>query len=282
MINALPRIAIAVNDFDAALRYFGDSLGMPIVDLSASTAPDLGASVALCVPEGGSNIEIMSPAAPDMALAQALQRFLDQRGEGLYALMLEAPVPDTEAEEIVERGLSVLPLMPGAAGRDIHPRSTHGVLIRVYPDNSVGRIDPEGGKAPGLSGIEKVIIATDDAEKAADAYIRGLGLGSIEADDTAVSDDAERGVVSVRVRAPKGGVIELVSVSDSSRPFAAEIERFLTTGGKGMFALVLRAADRAATRSVLADRGVELELFDPLDEDSALITNVFGTRLMIE
>ena len=45
--------------------------------------------------------------------------------------MLEAPVPDEEAEVLLENGLGVLPLMQGAGGRDIHPKSTHGVLIRV-------------------------------------------------------------------------------------------------------------------------------------------------------
>ena len=137
VITAMPRIAIAMHDFDAAVRMFGDVFGMPVLDFSDRTVPSLGAHVAMCIPEGGSNIELMSPADPDKPLSQALQKFLDRRGDGLYALMLEAPDPDAEADTLAERGLDVLPLMVGAAGRDVHPRSTHGVLIRVYPDNSV-------------------------------------------------------------------------------------------------------------------------------------------------
>ena len=118
MITAMPRIAIAMHDFDAAVRIFGDVFGMPVLDLSDRTAPSLGAHVAMCTPEGGSNIELMSPADPDKALSQALQKFLDRRGDGLYALMLEAPDPDVEAAALSERGLDVLPLMVGAAGRE--------------------------------------------------------------------------------------------------------------------------------------------------------------------
>ena len=91
MITAMPRIAIAVKDWAETLATFHDKLGMPIVDISESTIESLGAHVAMCVPQGGSNIELMSPSDPASPLSQSLQKFLDRRGEGLFALMLEAP-----------------------------------------------------------------------------------------------------------------------------------------------------------------------------------------------
>ena len=63
---------------------------MPVVDFSDRTVPDLGAHVGMCVPLGGSNIELMGPSDPDKPLSEAVQKFLDRRGDGLYALMLEA------------------------------------------------------------------------------------------------------------------------------------------------------------------------------------------------
>jgi len=136
VITGMPRIAIAVRDIDKAIATFRDALDMPVIDISATSVPRLGARLAMCVPVGGSNIELMSPAAASEPLSESLRRFLDRRGEGLFALMLEAPVPDEEAVSLASRGLRVLPLMAGAGGRDIHPASTHGVLIRVYPVNS--------------------------------------------------------------------------------------------------------------------------------------------------
>ena len=136
MITGMPRIALAVSDFAAAVAMFRGDLGMPVLDVSRASVPSLGARIAMCMPEGGSHIELMSPADPEAPLSQSLRRFLDRQGEGPFAVMLEAPDPDAEAEELSRRGLRVLPPMKGAAGRDLHPSSTHGVLIRVYPVDS--------------------------------------------------------------------------------------------------------------------------------------------------
>jgi catechol 2,3-dioxygenase-like lactoylglutathione lyase family enzyme len=253
VITALPRIAIAVYDFDGAVTTFRDVFGLPVVDFSARTAPALGAHVAMCAPQGGSNIELMSPADPGKPLSQALQKFLDRRGEGPYALMLEAPDPDAEAVALAERGLDVMPLMPGAGGRDVHPRSTHGVLVRVYPNNSA-QVTATESQAPGLSGIMKAIIATADASLAADVYGRGFGLHA-----GPVVIDEQRGVRYVHCRAPKGGVIELVSANNPDTPFAEAILRHLKDGNGGLYALVLQCADPQAGVALLEPRGVAAE-----------------------
>ena len=83
MITGMPRIAIAVNDFSKTVATFREQLGMPVVDISETTVQSLGAKLAMCVPEGGSNIELMSPADPEAPLSQSLQRFLDHRGVSL-------------------------------------------------------------------------------------------------------------------------------------------------------------------------------------------------------
>ena len=267
----MPRIAIAVHDFEATMTAFREQFGMPVLDFSSETVPDLGAHVGMCMPEGGSNIEIMAPSVPEAPLSQSLQKFLDRRGEGFYALMLEAPVPDDEAEELSARGVDVLPLMAGAGGRDIHPRSTHGVLIRVYPNDSVPNPGGLQSTAPELSGINKVIIATTDAEQAVDAYRVGLGLeaGSVDKDE-------ERGVLTAICQAPKGGIIELVSALDTSRPFAHDIERFVDDKGQGMYALVLHADNPQTALSTLQDRGVTT------GGTAGNEASIFGARFIIE
>ncbi len=251
MITALPRIAIAMNDFEGALDTFGRQLGMPVVDHSHHTVPALGAHVAMCAPAVGSNIELMSPSDPDAPLSQALQAFLNRRGDGLYALMLEAPVPDEEAVGLAARGLDVMPLMPGAHGRDVHPRSTHGVLIRVYPNDSAPPPPGLVSEAPNLTGITRAVVGVTDASLAATAYGHGFGLPV-----GPVVNDPERGVDAVVVTPPKGGVIELVSVADTTRPFARDIQSFLKERNHGLFALVLEADDPAAATATLRERGV--------------------------
>ena len=270
MITAIPRIAIAVRNFGVAVATFRDVFGMPVVDHSDRTVPSLGAHVGMCVPEGGSNIELMAPADATKPLSQALQKFLDRRDEGPYALMLEAPDPDAEAVLLAERGLDVLPLMAGAGGRDVHPHSTHGVLVRVYPDDSAPAGDARHSRPPGLSGIVKVIVATADASLATTAYGQGFGL-----DVGPVIDDEERGVRCVECYPPKGGMIELVSAVDTSRPFASAIQRFVKDENGGMYALVLSADDPERAAAHLADHGVTTRDGTPPE------ATTFGARFLI-
>jgi hypothetical protein len=160
--------------------------------------------------------------------------------------------------------------MPGAGGRDIHPRSTHGVLIRVYPNDSAVTGHHESAP-PHLSGIVKVIVATADASLAANVY-EGLGL-----EVGPVTHDEARGIAAVRCTAPKGGAIELVSAVDLDNPFAQEIERWVKEHNGGMYALVLDADDPLAAVASLHERGVATS--DVAGRTAAV---VFGTRLFIE
>jgi hypothetical protein len=203
---------------------------------------------------GGSNIELMAPGDLSLPLSQSLQGFLDRRGEGLFALMLEAAVPDEEAELLSERGLQVLPTMADAFGRDIHPSSTHGVLIRVYPVDSFEGHYPEPYDDPnptGLTGINRVIIAVKDIDTASDTY--GVKLGMPVSEPVS---DADRGVLSVICTPPTGGVIELVSPEDTKKAFAAAIDQFIATRREGMYAVILGTDNLQRTLDTLATRGM--------------------------
>jgi methylmalonyl-CoA/ethylmalonyl-CoA epimerase len=291
MITAMPRIAIAIHDFPKCLATFRDVLGMPVVDVSENSVASLGVNVAMCVPEGGSNIEIMSPADPNAPLSHSLHKFLARRGEGLFALMLEAPDPNTEAKILLDRGLNVLPLMAGAGGRDVHPNSTHGVLVRVYPVNSFrGRApdptDPmdsgtdhgQNTDSPGLSGIARVIIAVHDLDQAVAVYRNKFALDVAEP-----TVDAGRGVRSAICTPPSGGVIELVSVYNRNRPFAESVAEFLNNSPEGMYALVLQSRDLQASARSLAARGVEVRnAADSPDRLEIEQAATFGARIWIE
>lgn len=246
MITAMPRIAIATPDFEASVQTFRSDFGMPVVDLSPGSVASLGAKLAMCVPQGGSNIELMAPANPDAPLSQSLSRFLERRGEGLFALMLEAPDPDAEAAGLIERGLNVLPLMAGASGRDVHPSSTHGVLIRVYPERSfAGETSPS---STGLSGIMRVIVAARDLKSARKAYGTGFGLPC-----EAERDDGARGVRGFLCRPPVGGVIEFVTPTNAERPFAREVASFLESR-EGLYALTLHGDEERPPISAFGAR----------------------------
>lgn len=246
MITGMPRIAIAVRDMDAAIATFRDGFAMPVSEV-AGAVESLGVRIAMCAPGDGSNVELMSPADPDAPLNASLQQFIDRRGEGLFALMLEAPDPDAEADDLLARGLGVLPLMPGAGGRDVHPRSTHGVLIRVYPTPSA---DGAPRAAELVTGITRVTIAVHDFDHAVAVYRDQFAMALEE-----LPPDGPRGVRAARCRPGSGGVIELVSPLDEARPFASRIRDFLVQR-EGMFEIVLQSDDLTALEARLRDRGV--------------------------
>jgi methylmalonyl-CoA/ethylmalonyl-CoA epimerase len=272
MITGMPRIAIAIRDMDKALCLFRDTFGMPVAEVPGA-ATSLGVRIAMCAPEGGSNVELMSPADPNAPLNHSLQGFLDRRGEGLFALMLEAPDPNAEGDILAGRGLNVLPLMPGAGGRDVHPKSTHGVLIRVYPT----RKPRQTGPAP-VSGIVRVIIAVRDFDDATRVYRDQFAM-RLEA----APPDAERGVRAAWCHPGTGGVIELVSPTDTSRPFARSIAGALDQRGEGMYALVHQADDPAALAETLRSKGVQVQsAADCANVQEVQPGSTFGALLRIE
>ena len=227
----------------------------------------------MCVPVGGSNIELMCPAVPETPLSRSLQRFLDRRGQGLFALMLEAAVPDDEAEILIDKGLNVLPVMHGAGGRDVHPKSTHGVLIRVYPIKSFDEQLAETEQSLNLSGVVRVMIAVNDIDRAISVYGEGLGLPV----DPVISD-SNQGVITALCHPPTGGVIQLIAANDSSKPLAKCVAAHVQAKGEGMYALVLQAPDVDSTVAGLQSRGLNIQA----GADGVMEAEVHGTRIRVE
>ncbi len=257
MITAMPRIAIAVRDMDRALETFRDGLGMPVHEFEW-VRKALGIRMSLCVPPGGSHIELMSPADPARAHGASLIRFLERRGEGLFALMLYAPDPNAEAEALARRGLEVMPLMQDAGGRDIHPKNTHGVLIRIFPSAMEADLERELEQGLGraresrahLSGIARVILAVRDLDDAVAVYRDRLGIptrmGSMDSARVAVCQP------------PSGGTIELaLPIDDGGSPWQG-LAAFVRERGEGMYALVLESPDPEATATVLRAKGIDV------------------------
>ncbi len=57
MITGMPRIAIASPDLPKMIATFSEKMGLPVVELKDLPMDTFGASLGMCVPKGGSNIE---------------------------------------------------------------------------------------------------------------------------------------------------------------------------------------------------------------------------------
>ncbi len=154
-------------------------------------------------------------------------------------------------------------------------------MIRVYPTNSFTATSPRPvseQNSPGLTGIQRVIIAVRDLGLARASYGEKFALEISEP-----AADAERGVRYVICTPPSGGVIELVEVDKDNTPFARSIKNFLTKNNEGMYALILRSDNLQKTEKALAARGISVSTVEGLEKVLEIDRDAtFGARFWIE
>src|ERR671925_119227 len=77
MFEGVDHIGVAVDDLDAALKLYGELLGMPVEH--RETVAEQGVEAVL-LGVGDSHVELLSPLGPDTAVG----KFIAKRGPGLH------------------------------------------------------------------------------------------------------------------------------------------------------------------------------------------------------
>ena len=128
MISKIHHIAIAVRSLDEALRFYRDTLGLPVH--KQAVVEEQGVKAALLT-IGESEIELLEPLGPETAVG----RFVERRGEGLHHVCFQTDDIDQELDGLKARGTELIDQQPrmGLAGRIcfLHPRATKGVLVEL-------------------------------------------------------------------------------------------------------------------------------------------------------
>lgn len=110
MITGMPRIAIAANEFDKLVATFREKFGVPVIDMSETSVDSLGADLS-------------------KAFANSIQSYLETRGEGMYALVLQTPDLDDTVSVLSERGLN--PSRVSQDAIEVSPAQAFGARIRI-------------------------------------------------------------------------------------------------------------------------------------------------------
>ena len=129
MLSTIDHVGVAVEDIDAALALYRDTLGMPLVH--RETVSQQGVDAAL-LDVGHSHIELLQPLDPDTAVG----KFLARRGPGLHHVAYRVADIAEALNTLSAAGLRLIDERPrtgirGSQVAFIHPSSTGGVLTEI-------------------------------------------------------------------------------------------------------------------------------------------------------
>jgi methylmalonyl-CoA epimerase len=127
-LGRIHHVALLVKDVEAGLRFYRDTLGLPVADLQVM--PDDGVTIAF-LPVGESRVELVQPTAPGTGVA----RYLESHGEGFHHVCFEVGNLSETLMRLAIEGVELLDSAPrrGAEGpvAFLHPRSCRGVLVEL-------------------------------------------------------------------------------------------------------------------------------------------------------
>jgi methylmalonyl-CoA epimerase len=129
MLSAVDHVGVAVDDLEAALALYRDTLGMPLVH--RETVAEQGVEAAL-LDVGESHIELLAPLGPETAVG----KFLARKGPGLHHVAYRVASVDEALAALAKAGMRLIDERPrtgirGSRVAFVHPSSTGGVLTEI-------------------------------------------------------------------------------------------------------------------------------------------------------
>lgn len=133
----IAHIGIAVKNIEATLPFYKDSLGIQPEGIEEVKSE--GVKVAF-LKVGDLDIELLEP----LSQSSPIQRFLEQRGEGIHHLALEVDHIQEQLHHLKTNGIRLINEEPKqGAGQSqiafIHPQSAHGVLFELCQYTEKGK-----------------------------------------------------------------------------------------------------------------------------------------------
>lgn len=129
MITGLDHIAIAVPDFEKAIKRFMEDFGL---SFDGSEDVESAKTSTAFFPVDAASIELVHPFKGEGPIAA----YLDKRGGGLHHLCFRSDDLDADVERLREKGYQFLSDAPTSGAHNsrvifIHPKSCDGVLIEL-------------------------------------------------------------------------------------------------------------------------------------------------------
>jgi methylmalonyl-CoA epimerase len=132
LLTEIDHVAIAVNDLEAAIKYYADAFGAT-VDHREVVESDGVEEALLKVAE--SYIQLLTPTRPDSPVAKALEK----RGEGLHHIGYRVADCGAALDAIIAAGGTGIDKAPRPGSRGttvafVHPKGSFGTLIELVQE----------------------------------------------------------------------------------------------------------------------------------------------------
>lgn len=136
MLSTIDHVGVAVDDLDAAVEFYRDTLAMPLVH--RETVAEQGVDAVL-LDVGDGHVELLAPLAPDTPVG----KFLARKGPGLHHVAYRVQDVEATLTSLAGAGVRLIDEHPrngirGSRVAFLHPSSTGGVLTEIvqpaHPD----------------------------------------------------------------------------------------------------------------------------------------------------
>ena len=129
MLTMIDHVGVAVEDIDAALVLYRDTLAMPLVHREPVTEQGVDAAL---LDIGDGHVELLQPLGPETPVG----KFLARKGPGLHHVAYRVPDVEDALSAFAAAGLRFIDVQPRAGIRGsrvafLHPASTGGVLTEI-------------------------------------------------------------------------------------------------------------------------------------------------------
>ncbi len=134
LVVAIDHVGVAVPDFDAAVDWYRENLGME--NLHEEVNEEQGVREAMLGspgrPEGGALLQILAPLDESSTIA----KFIDRNGPGIQQMAVRVTDIDAITAHLTGRGVRVLYPAPRRGTADsrinfVHPKDAGGVLLEL-------------------------------------------------------------------------------------------------------------------------------------------------------
>ena len=128
-ITKINHVAIAVDDFEEALTFWRDALGLKLDHIE--DVPSQKSKVAF-LPVGEGEVELVKPTEEGTGVAE----FLEKNGTGMVNLCFGVEDIEGMRASLKDKGVRLINAEPlvleGRKMAFIHPKSANGVLVELY------------------------------------------------------------------------------------------------------------------------------------------------------